>query len=1451
MKYRVLIITTLLMFLIIVGLIFVKTSNSLFIIKDEFVTYIEENYQVKLKVQKASFWPLNQFSLEGVEIASLDNRLLLSVPEINIQYRLFKVLEGNSDLRKVIEYVKLENPQLKVIDPEEPGNFGDLGSGEQDIKEIVNNLFSATPFQLIINNGTIHYLDYERDLHLNNLSFTYQKINQTEGRIVITTNIGIDKFKWNNGFIQGLHFDNLEIGLVYLGNDWQASLITDYFRLEEVFTLTRHLENLPIEIETPEGMGKINMTLSGRGLAINKYSGSLYLENGSAVINTDSYLETGQISQLKGEIEFNSGDNILFLKDCTFAFQQTPFSFDGSLRFTKEASPQIIGRLISDKFSPSLFIEQFGDKDLKGYSDLIGLEGRGFLDLTIAGTLSEPGVSLEFYQTDGLLAGKKLDNLQLIIRHHHDYIYLDTLNLLIDGEGLISAQGLYNTSTIEYSLDLSCDNLNTSLLQEVIGKKPFIDKDNDFINQVDGRINLISSITGRGFDLNNLNMYGQLEVLSTSVKGFEIGRFESSFWLADNRVLLQKGKIDNGKEQLSFSGEVGIKDQIIQLELGGSQLELASLRNRFQLLTNDDLLNKLSGEISIKGTITQSIQDPLVNLKVEMPTGEILGYQVSDLQFKANYGGDRLEISELKLTHQQATLTGEGVIDVTGQGPYLNAKINGNTGYTLLTELTGYQIPLEGELRTEIHIEGPFKKPVIQGNIDSQNTVLKIDNRSVSVDDLQLSFYRNEKDFLIESLEVGIGSSRLQVIGKLVEESLDLKLVLNEFDLQNIPLKEDISGKFSFIGNIKGSISKPELEGSFTAGNIGYRDILMDNIEGQVVYAEGDLLLNKLKCYNNEFSYSIDGKISDLPNEMDFSLVVKTEKGKISHFFNPLETSLPIPEDYIFKGILELGGNRVEPSAQVDLVFLGLNETEKMELKGKVGQELKLTMKGQGVEVGKLPFIQKQNLDIRGILNFRGEISGQLNSYDLILETELAETTVNKYTVKGASGTISIDKSAVIEIEQQLLFSEDKKIEINGSIPLEKNGTGFNLKMRMNGFPLQLLSSYASSVPVMEGFLVGELFLSGDINSPALNGDIYLVNGKMDLKLPDLFTNLRGQLVFSGQEVSLSDLKGQYGDGDIIIKGKVYPFSSENLALNASGNDLPFNHGSFNGRFDTQIEISGSFEKPLVQATAVTHDLIIGLPIRWPRTKREINDFDITLYPGEEVYVMNDNIKVLVQEGSLNIINQGNQVEFEGLLKSEQGSFDYYNNKFIVSEASATFNKYSGFIPDLNVKASTRIKGAIIEVNINGQANNMITTFNSSPPLTEKEILTLLTSKGGLGEFMTGNYENIITKEILRLLYNYLQADVVEDIQNTFKDVFSLDRFELDTYNLGWEKELVVYLGKYINKRLYLQYSSTITPDLQDNELALRYYITDNLHFESSWQGEDNYSLSLKTNLDF
>jgi translocation and assembly module TamB len=281
----------------------------------------------------------------------------------------------------------------------------------------------------------------------------------------------------------------------------------------------------------------------------------------------------------------------------------------------------------------------------------------------------------------------------------------------------------------------------------------------------------------------------------------------------------------------------------------------------------------------------------------------------------------------------------------------------------------------------------------------------------------------------------------------------------------------------------------------------------------------------------------------------------------------------------------------------------------------------------------------------------------------------------------------------------------------------------------------------------------------------------------------------------------------------------------------------------------------------LVEGDLLVHDFIVGMPFAWPISKNKsvLNpNLDLTLLPGDNVYLRRENnIDVKIGGGSLTLLLGEEGFQMEGQLESYQGVFDYYNNKFILENAAASFRRFEGIVPTLHISAQTFVDGVRINIKLDGRANNMIITFTSQPELPEKEIIELLTQKGGLGEVFKGDeagsslVANFIKKEIIRLLQNTLQVNIISNLEESLQGIFSLDRMEINTYELGVNDEVTVRLGKNLTDKLYIEYVGDISSNESSHEWSFNYLFSDQTRLEGSWVGQDEYQLSIDTTFEF
>lgn len=1434
MNYKVVFTLVLLMFVFLLGVFFLKSGDILIAVKKELINQLEQSYRVKLDVADATFWPLDQLVLKELKITSSDGEIYFSAPLVKIYYDFIDIVLRRRDPLKSINYIKIEKPLLRV---------STLNLKDKFKQELITGI-SSLGIEVI--DGNLFLLEDGRKADLNSFSFLLKLQDKEDGKLSLKTGVNIKELKLRDRFVRNLSIDQVELGMTYSREGWQGSLETSFFALDNLLSLLETaglLQNTPLKVSEMKGSGKLALNFSGEGLELNNYSGSLVLKEGSALLTVDNYIDPEELTNLEGKFLFNSRERMLFIRGLKFEFAENPYRFEGSLRFGDQGLPEIFGHLNSD----SLELSHTGLK-----LNAFGLTGLANLDLTLSGVLNNPEIEFALSLDRGKIDEQTVSNMKADLRYRNGYLYVDSLDLKLNQDNLLTLKGVFNSRSAEYSFAMQGSNLQIALLQKCL--------DNELLGMLKGRINSGLILTGKGMDLANLSLSGNLELLSPEINGTKLESLQTDFWLTDNKLLLHGGAGLAGESEVLFSGELDLNDNSLALKLSGEGIDLG-LFNRIM----GNKLAKLTGAASFSGSLSGKLDEPLLEMDLTVPTGSLVGYTFNNLKTRVTYRNKDLQIKKLTAEVAGSHLQGRGLLELTDIYPYLKAELKvENCRYASLEEQLGQPLPLEGILTADLELKGPLTEPEIKGSISSSDTVLTVSGRNYALDELNLTFNWQKKEGIsLKNLKVLMGEASLTAEGKMRNRELNFTYALNNLALSQLPLKEnlELKGSLDLTGEVKGRLNQPEVSGTITAGDIEYRGQKLDGFTGNYYFGEDRLDLQDIVWQIGDNRYFIAGQIENLTADLTFDLNLETKQGEIEDL--PLARfNFPLPQGYYFQGRINLKGNREEPYVMVDLSFFDqinndpLRKADSFYLKGKIGQQFDLTLEGNKVAVSRLPLLKEKDIKLEGSLDFQGKLTGRLDSYDLQLTTDLVEGRINNVAINRIRGEVEVTDAKRLYIKQEMVLSNSSSLNVSGYIPFNEGKENFDLVMDLTDLPLSLISTIFTNIPALRGYVDGSVAIKGSPDNPSLDGRLFLVGGEIDLELPARLFVLKGELDLSGQTVRIAKVTGKYGDGDLTIRGRINPFNQDSIwDLEIAGKDLPFNYGSFAGRIDPEIRITGSLYKPLIKGEVLTHDLIVGLPFSWPvgddRESYFNPDLDFTFYPGEDVYLRNKHIDVLIQDGSLNLSYKDKELTLDGMLKSEQGSFDYYSNKFMLTEAEADFNKFTGLIPDLDVKAWTRVSGTRIEVRLQGPANNMITSFSSQPPLSEDEILTLLASRGGLGAFVSGDWTEIIRKELMRIFADKIQLDIVSDIEKKVKKSLSLDRLEIDTYNLGWDREITIYLGKYLNERTYLQYSRTLTSEEEDFELALRYYLNDNLLFEGSWQGEDDYRLSLETNIEF
>ena len=361
--------------------------------------------------------------------------------------------------------------------------------------------------------------------------------------------------------------------------------------------------------------------------------------------------------------------------------------------------------------------------------------------------------------------------------------------------------------------------------------------------------------------------------------------------------------------------------------------------------------------------------------------------------------------------------------------------------------------------------------------------------------------------------------------------------------------------------------------------------------------------------------------------------------------------------------------------------------------------------------------------------------------------------------------------------------------------------------------------------------------------------------------------NYSGTISLDNNQAVINNFKGDFVDGKFQLGGAFNLFDLDNFwDLSLSAKELYFDYGSLEGSFDPELKFKGPLASPLLSGEIELYNFQVGIPFKWPAASGGeaaddafIPRIDLELIPTNNVRVKNSNMNVLVENGDLSLNfnhRRQNQLMMDGRLRSSEGRFNYYSSRFSLNSAEVRFTPVDeGDIPTLQVNATTYASGNEINVNLSGPANDMRINFSSSPQMTEEEILNLLSSQGALGSAVVGgedlSIQQIILQELVRLTNGFLQEDLISDIESDFQDEFSLDRMEIDAFNYGLEREFAVYLGENLNNRLYLEYAAFFTDEGREDEISFQYKLTNTTKLKGTYFGEDEYQISIETEIEF
>ncbi len=307
-------------------------------------------------------------------------------------------------------------------------------------------------------------------------------------------------------------------------------------------------------------------------------------------------------------------------------------------------------------------------------------------------------------------------------------------------------------------------------------------------------------------------------------------------------------------------------------------------------------------------------------------------------------------------------------------------------------------------------------------------------------------------------------------------------------------------------------------------------------------------------------------------------------------------------------------------------------------------------LKGDGsLRIKKLP-LSAANIFLNKPRDFLGSLDMNL-FYDLDKKSFSSEISSNNSSIK--NNKILFDKgliefnNSIFDIDFSLLINDSEiPIKIKGKIPINTS-SDLDLRFIGNGKFIDLIDIFADEYfNFNEGEANLRMIIKGTIDKPILNGFVVIKDSEIDF-YNNIIKDINGLIIFDFDSLEIKNLKANSENtGNIFIRGSL-PFYSQNdygkAEINLITNKFTLKSDNFNFLVDSDIDLSGSFENPVLGGNLSLNNGFVNFNSTKKPNKKDNNTKlkDNKKYWPELYWNNNKSIEIISNETILNKVLLG------------------------------------------------------------------------------------------------------------------------------------------------------------------------------------------------------------------
>ena len=628
------------------------------------------------------------------------------------------------------------------------------------------------------------------------------------------------------------------------------------------------------------------------------------------------------------------------------------------------------------------------------------------------------------------------------------------------------------------------------------------------------------------------------------------------------------------------------------------------------------------------------------------------------------------------------------------------------------------------------------------------------------------------------NLSINLLKNRLYLTGKIPYADLDdLRQLFDRRYHLPVPVSGTGSGEIKVWGPLAFDQLSYNLRTSFYRGNIANE--AYDEIVFQVAATDGNVKAEQVHLSKSNSRITLKGGIKST-GEMDLVLLGRDLRLEQSENLEKLNLNMTGVLDFTTSLRGPIRRPKTDMHGRLSRLVVADRPYEDSNFKMKFTSQ---TIQGGGNFMGNLIksnfilplndeapfrlFVETNSLNFTQLFNVFAGLSSKkdfearlTSTIDLRSEkggffNSTGKIKIADLLVRRGSVSMSAPKPILLDFKDGVVNSKDFNLVGHSTYItfLAKNSSKDNLNVNINGkLDMSLGLLFTPFLADLNGLLSMSGQMKGSVDSPELLGSAFIDKGLVRIKgFPHPVEQIRADLLFSHKNVVINAANGQLGGGPFTADGRIRINKFSEIPVNIkghfkdislevpkgvrtkgsgnftlTGNWFPYTLGGTLNILDGEVtkEIGGeSSRSGKIRPSSFLPDFLL-------RNTFQPVILDLLVNFQRPIMVKNSLVETEVN-GTLKVKGDIEAPRLKGqlnLLKDGKVFFGEKDNPFFISVGRLEFTEEDSENPTIFLTANSRINEEYdINLLVQGKGNDPKINLTSQPPLTEHEIISLLT----------------------------------------------------------------------------------------------------------------------------